>query len=109
MLTATGYCKFDTLLRYYDEFFRTVTEPAFQKEYDAWRERNDRYDSGNGPEPGVEPIHSTNCKDELDDIFLKQFKMVRSRYYEGDRSIFVVNGFCLREHQQKIDLSELDS
>lgn len=106
VLTATGFCKFDTLLRYYEEFFHTVTLPAFRKEHATWFERYSQHDQGNGPVPGSEPMSPT--ADELDDIFLKTFKIFKSAHYEDDREIVVVNGFCLRAHQQVSDLSELD-
>ena len=45
---------------------------------------------------GIEPAHQNSFDDEIDEPFLKAFKMFKSDYYEGNQIVVVVNGFCER-------------
>jgi len=108
-LSATGFCKFDTLMKCYNEYFDDVTVPTFQAEHNTWVALNKQWNDGRGPDPGVEPVHPTSSDDEIDDAFLKSFKMFKSDHYDGDRIVTVVNGFCERAQQQVDgDMAELD-
>ena len=68
----------------------------FRKEHSAWLQRHSRWDHGEVTEdPGPEP--PTPTMDELDDALLKRFKIYRSKFFEGNEEVEVVNGFA--EHQ----------